>query len=152
MISKASLEQVEIGFFAIYRTVVGTVVFFVTVLALFGADHFTGVFAPIVWRWMLLYGIIIVVGGQLSWSIGLQRTTASEVSLASSFSPIAGILLAYLLLREVPTRAQYIGGAVILLGIALKQIGVSRKRRRKSRVSRTDSMQEMEENVGYKGV
>ncbi|MEB3359729.1 MAG: DMT family transporter [Synechococcales bacterium] len=152
LISKASLKQVGIGLFSIYRTIIGTIVFLVTVLALFGAEHFIGVFSPIIWRWMLVYGIVIVVGGQLCWLMGLQRTTASEVSLASSFSPIIGILMAYLILAEVPTAAQYMGGTIILVGIALNQMGTLRKRFPKPRISSADGAQAMETNIGYKGV
>ncbi|NEP52158.1 MAG: DMT family transporter, partial [Moorea sp. SIO3C2] len=136
--------------FTVFRTATGTVIFFVVVIKLFGADHFMDVFSPFVWQWMLLYGAVIVVGGQLCWFKGLKTTTASDVSLASSFSPVAGILAAYLILSEVPTIAQYIGGAVIICGIVLNQIGIARKLPKTDTIMVAKSTKEME--VGFKGV
>ena len=126
LISKVSLRQIPLGIFSVFRMAVGTVVFFMTVVMVYGPSHFMDVASPFLWQWMLFYGAVIVVGGQFFWFNGLKRSNASEVSLATAFNPIAGILAAYFLLGEVPTTAQYIGGAVILMGIVLNQIGVSR--------------------------
>jgi drug/metabolite transporter (DMT)-like permease len=101
---------------------------------------------------MLIYGAIIVVGGQLLWFTGLKTSSASDVSLASSFSPIAGILAAYLILGEAPTFAQYIGGGVILLGIALNQIGVVRQRTQSPTVPPVTPAKEIDMEVGFKGI
>ncbi|NEQ87614.1 MAG: EamA family transporter, partial [Moorea sp. SIO2I5] len=57
---------------------------------------------------------------------------------------------AYLILSEVPTIAQYIGGAVIICGIVLNQIGISRKLPKTNTLIVKESMKEME--VGFKGV
>ena len=72
-VSKVSLSQIPLGIFSIFRVAVGTVVFFAVVIKLFGIGHFTDVFAPILWQWMLIYGLVIVVGGQLSWFQGLKK-------------------------------------------------------------------------------
>ena len=96
---------------------------------------------------MLVYGAVIVVAGQLTWYAGLKTATAGEVSLANSFNPVAGILAAYLILGEVPTFAQYIGGAVIIGGIILNQVGVMR-----SEVKTKPSVAETEMSGGFKGV
>ena len=148
VISKNSLSQVPLGFFNIIRTAVGTVVFFSAVVLLFEPTHFQDAFSPFLWQWMVGYGLIIVVGGQLAWFQGLKTSQAAEVSLASSFNPIAGILAAFLILAEVPTAAQYIGGAVILLGIALNQWGVMGEADR----VKTPSPQEVESGMGFRGI
>ncbi|MEM1369220.1 MAG: DMT family transporter, partial [Cyanobacteria bacterium P01_H01_bin.15] len=116
LVSKVSLKTIPLGIFNVYRMLVGTVVFFVIVLILFEPSHLMDVTSPFLWRWMLLYSAVIVVGGQLAWFTGLKQSTASEISLATAFTPIAGVLAAFLILGEVPTTAQYIGGAVILVG------------------------------------
>lgn len=152
IISKVTLRQISLGIFNVIRTVIGTVVFFAIALKLFGAVHFIDVFSPVLWKWMLIYSAVIVVGGQLCWFIGLKKTTASDVSLASSFSPIAGILGAYLILREAPTLAQYIGGAVILCGIVLNQIGNSRQSAETINVLQSRTEKEMDTEVGFKGI
>ena len=94
---------------------------------------------------MVFYGTVIVVIGQLSWFAGLKRSNASEVSLANSFNPIAGVLAAFFILGETPTAAQYIGGLVILGGIILNQIRIVRENKLPSKTSVSSS-------VGFKGV
>ncbi|MDC0833676.1 DMT family transporter [Geitlerinema sp. CS-897] len=148
-ISQANLARVSLGLFTLVRTAVGTVVFFAIVMVLFGWSHFMDIFSPILWRWMFVYGAVIVVGGQLCWFRGLKTTRASEVSLASSFSPVAGVLAAYFILGEVPTSAQYIGGSAIILGIALNQFGVWKQHEGEVR-ERLKKERDME--VGFKGI
>jgi drug/metabolite transporter (DMT)-like permease len=126
LISKSSLQHIPLGIFNVFRMVVGTIVFFIATVILYGPEHFTDVTSPFLWQWMVIYAAVIVVGGQLAWFKGLKLSNASEISLATAFTPVAGILAAYLILGEAPTSAQYIGGAVILLGIALNKIGVQR--------------------------
>ncbi len=152
IISKIKLAQIPLGIFTIFRTAVGTVVFFVFVIKLYDLSHFMDVFAPIVWQWMLLYGAIIVVGGQLAWFKGLKTTNASDVSLASSISPIAGILAAYLILGEVPTVAQYIGGSVIVIGIIANQIGIVRQASISPDKTTTVWQKQIDGDIGYKGI
>jgi len=151
VISKQSLQNVPLGFFTTFRTALGTVVFFVSVILFFTPSHFTEVFSPLLWRWMFVYGAIIVVGGQLAWFAGLQQSQAGEVSLANSFNPIAGILAAFLILGEAPTPAQYLGGAVILGGIVLNQAGV-RQSPRMGAPDTVSSMKEMDIEAGFKGI
>lgn len=150
LISKISLQTVPLGFFNIYRTFIGTIFFFVATIILFEPSHFMDVTSPFLWRWMLIYSAVIVVGGQLAWFSGLKRSSASEVSLAGAFDPIAGVLAAYLILGEVPTTAQYIGGAVILVGIALNQIGLLKLSHSSKRPPKPAEMGD--EEVLYKGV
>ncbi|MEL6381083.1 MAG: DMT family transporter [Cyanobacteria bacterium J06636_28] len=150
LISKISLKQIPLGIFNVYRMFVGTLFFFVTVIILFEPGHFMDVASPFLWQWMLFYAAVIVVGGQLAWFTGLKQSTASEVSLATAFNPIAGVLAAFLILREAPTTAQYIGGAVILGGIVLNQIGVQRLNTTASEQRPTPK--EMTEKVAFKGI
>ncbi|MGF1537516.1 MAG: DMT family transporter [Elainellaceae cyanobacterium] len=150
LISKVSLKEVPLGVFSIFRMAVGTVFFFVAALVMFEPGHFMDVTSEFLWRWMLIYSAVIVVGGQLFWFSGLKQSTASEISLATAFTPIAGVLAAYLILGEAPTLAQYIGGGVIVAGIVLNQIGVQRLNR--TVPEQRPAAPEMAEAVGFKGV
>lgn len=150
VISKAGLAEIPLGVFSIFRMVVGTVFFFAAALIIFDAGHFMDVTSPFLWRWMLLYSAVIVVGGQLFWFSGLRQSSASEISLATAFTPLAGVLAAYLILAEAPTVAQYIGGSVILVGIALNQIGVRRLNARAAESGPMDNA--IEEPILYKGL
>lgn len=152
IISKITLREIPLGIFTIYRTIVGTLVFLLITLQLFGPAHFMDIFSPFLWQWMLIYGTVIVVGGQLCWLTGLKISGAADVSLASSFSPLAGILAAYLILKEVPTFAHYIGGSVIFCGIVFNQIGVWQKSQKPTFPSKSNSLKEMDREVGFKGL
>lgn len=151
IISKVQLSRIPLGIFSVFRMFVGTVIFFVVVMKLYGSVHFIDIFSPFLWQWMLIYSVVIVVGGQITWFTGLKRSTASEISLANSFSPISGILGAYLILGEVPNSAQYIGGSLILLGIVLGQIGISRMGARNALPVKPTAIA-MDMEVGFKGV
>jgi len=147
IISKVTLKQIPLGIFSIFRTAVGTAVFAAIVVQMYGVNHFVTVFSPLLWQWMLFYGGVIVVGGQLLWFNGLKKAGASDVSMATSFSPIAGILAAYLLLGELPTTAHYIGGSLILAGIAINQIGLRQK------IAPIEvKVKNMDMEAGFKGV
>lgn len=152
IINKVNLRQIPLGIFTIFRTFIGTVIFCAIVLKLFGLNHFIDVFSPLLWQWMLLYSVVIVVGGQLCFFSGLKKASASDISLTSSFSPIAGILAAYLILGESPNMAQYIGGSVIMCGIVLNQIGVLRQTAEIAKPPKVMYAKEMENSVGFKGI
>ncbi|HBB35890.1 MAG TPA: EamA family transporter [Cyanobacteria bacterium UBA8803] len=152
IISKVKLRHIPLGIFTIFRAVVGTIIFGGIVLKLFGVHHFIDIFSPFLWQWMLVYSVVIVVGGQLCFFTGLKKSSASDVSLASSFGPIAGILAAYLLLGEAPTMAHYIGGSIIMVGIVLNQIGVGSQSTEMVKAVKAIPVKEMDNSVGFKGV
>ena len=149
IIGKIKLDRIPLGIFTIFPTAVGTLIFFSLTAKLYGIVHFIDVFAPVLWQWMLLYGTIIVVVGQLAWFKGLKTTSAADISLANSFSPIAGIIFAFFILGEVPTVAHYIGGSVIIIGIIFNQIGSARQ---KNFVEQAKIAEQMDKQVGFKGI
>ena len=152
VISKVSLKEVPLGIFSVYRMIIGTIFFFMVVLILFEPNHFMDVWAPFLWQWMFFYSAVIVVGGQLAWFTGLKLSTASEVSLATAFNPIVGVIAAFLVLQEVPTSSQYIGGVVILIGICLNQTGLSRLREQEAQRNIAPNDKEMCESIAFKGI
>ncbi len=150
LISRVSLKQIPLGIFNVYRTIVGTIFFFMTASSMYGPGHFMDVASPFLWQWMLPYGAVIVVGGQLAWFQGLKLSTASEVSFATAFDPLTGVLAAFLLLGEQPTLGHYIGGAVILVGIVLNQVGD--RRLNCETTPPTPSPAEVDGQVAFKGI
>jgi drug/metabolite transporter (DMT)-like permease len=58
-------------------------------------------------KWMLLYGVVIVVVGQLFWIVGLRAVSVSTTAIVGSFASITGIPAAYLILGEVPTQPKW---------------------------------------------
>jgi drug/metabolite transporter (DMT)-like permease len=155
IIAKKYLSLIPLGIYSIYRTVLGTIIFFFIALLLYGRDHFADVFSPFLWQWMFLYGGLIVVAGQSLSIQGLKTSTVTTASLISSFGPIVGILAAYLILGEAPTQAQYIGGSLILVGIFLSQVGTWRQnssRVASGKVSSIPAQQQVETDMGFKGI
>lgn len=155
IINRKRLKQVPLGLLTMFRTALGTVIFFSLALILYGRDHFAGVLSPFLWQWMLLYGSVIVVVGQSFWLTGLRSSSLSIATLISSFTPIVAILASYFILGESPTQAQYIGGSIILLGIFLGQVGIQRRRltqRRLGDAISTPAQQALETQMGFKGI
>jgi drug/metabolite transporter (DMT)-like permease len=155
IISKQRLSHIPLGIYGVFRTALGTIIFFFIALILYGTDHFADVLSPFLWQWMLIYGAVIVVLGQSFWIKGLRASTASMASLVGSFTPIAGILAAYFILGEAPTMAQYVGGSVILIGIFLSQVGIRRQTSNKVILSKNmrsiQAKQQVETHMGFKG-
>ncbi|PSF32240.1 EamA family transporter [Aphanothece hegewaldii CCALA 016] len=152
VISKSRLKSIPIGIFSIYRTVIGTVIFFILANALYGSHHFSDAFSPYLWAWMFLYATVIVVVGQLCWFAGLRNATSKDTTLASSFNPIAAIFMAYLILGEMPSPAQYLGGSIILAGIFLSLIGNFTYTKNKNLSSRSSLINAMEMAIGFRGI
>ncbi len=160
--SKWRLKHIPMGIFAIYRTAFGTVVFFVAAIYLFGIGHFQDAFRPIVWQYVAVYGAVIVVLGTLFWNFGLKWSRSSDVSLAASFSPVAGVAFAILLVNEPMTANLFLGGSVVIAGIVLGQFGCrltegARKRfaeirSRKEAATGSGAAMEQEGGIGFKGV
>jgi len=141
------LNQISLGVWAIFRTAIGTVVFATLVIKLFSISHFTDVFNPLVWQWISIYGIIIVAGGQILWFKGLSIVEFSAVSYAGYLIPLAGMAIAYFILGEIPTAAQYVGMFPILIGAIVNQIGVS-----KSFPDKSNHKFDVERLIQFKGI
>jgi len=133
LVARTGLRGIPLGIYAIYRTVVGTVFYFFLAIYLFGPMHFQDVFHPLVWEWVWIYALIVVIGGQFAWAMALKHARSGDVSLATSFTPLAGILIAMVLLGEDPGPGLIPGGAIILAAIGLGQYGRIRSRRMRTR-------------------
>ncbi len=154
ILGKKRLGKVPLGIYTTVRTGLGAVIFFFIALMLYGHNHFMGVLSPFLWRWMLVYGVMIVVIGQSCWLAGLRNSSVSTASIVGSFTPLTGILAAYLILGEVPTMAQYVGGAVILLGLGLSQKGIHQQTAglRQMQVNSAQAEQVVEAGGSFKGI
>ncbi|MGK7954486.1 MAG: DMT family transporter [Crocosphaera sp.] len=152
IVGKRQLQSIPLGIFMIYRNILGTVIFFVLAIILYGSHHFTDVLSPFLWQWMMIYAAIIVVLGQLCWLAGLKKATITELNLASLFNPIAAIVMAYLILGEVPNQAQYLGGSLLLIGIILTFIGNRYQTQRNQELGTPSPREAVETDMGFRGV
>lgn len=119
VIGRRWLVRVPLGIFSVFRSAVGTVIFFILANYLFGPEHFADLTSPFLWKWMLVYGALIIVSGQVAWDLGVRKSNSTDISVSTSFSPLAGVLGAFLILGEFPETAHYIGGAILFVGIAV---------------------------------
>lgn len=152
VLSKLRLKKIPLGFFSLFRTAIGTIVFFILANSLYGSEHFAEAFSPFLWQWMLIYGAVIVAAGQLCWFTALKNTTSAQTTLANSVNPLAAIFIAYLIIQELPTMAQYLGGGIILIGIILSAIGSLHQAKTSRKPTRLTPGKAMEMMVGFRGI
>ena len=157
VIARPRLRRIPIGIFVVFRNGVGTVAFFIATNYLYGPEHFIDLASLFLWKWMLVYGGIVIVGGQLAWYTGLKGARAIDVSLATSATPIAGVLGAFLILGELPLPAHYAGGAVLVLGILIGLFGgrsktAAAEERLPALPTATGSTLQSECRTGFRGV
>jgi drug/metabolite transporter (DMT)-like permease len=122
LINKHKLSNIPLGIYGIFRTGLGSIVFFVFAIYLYGVGHFSEILSPFLWQWMLIYGGIIVVIGQSLWIKGSRESSLAVSTIISCFHPIAGMLFSYWILAEVPNIQQIAGSLILLLGLLLSQI------------------------------
>ena len=147
VIVKGHLKSVPLGIFFVYRNFLGTIIFYLIAKLLYPPEHFQDAFSPFVIGWMSIYALVIVVAGQLCNLRAIRECSAAQISLSSSVNPLLAIIIAYLLLGEVPTSAQYIGGVVILIGVFISLIGNLKNLPRNMKIVSLDQMQE--ENMSH---
>jgi drug/metabolite transporter (DMT)-like permease len=152
VISKLQLQTIPLGIFSIYRNVLATIIFFFLAKILYGSQHFVDAFSPLLWKWMLIYAAIIVVMGKLCWLAGLKKATSTELNLANLLNPILSILMAFLILGEVPTQAQYIGGSLLFAGVILGFIGNLYANRSKPKLEQPNPRETINMFMGFRGV
>ncbi len=149
LVTRIGLKGVPLGIFTIYRTALGTVVYFTWAMYLFGPHHFQDLFRPVVLKWIWVYAVIVIIVGQFAWNLGLKYAKSGDVALATSFSPLAAILIAMLLLGEDPGAGLIPGALVILLGIGVAQYG--RWKRDMAEKQASQKSLELEGSVNFKG-
>lgn len=150
LITRKGLRNVPFGIFSIYRTALGTVVYIALAIYLFGPHHFQDLTAPVVLKWIWVYAVIVIIIGQFAWNIGLKFARSGDVALATSFSPLAAIMIAMLLLGEDPGRGLIPGGAIIVAGVVVAQFG--RRLKKKSERIASEKCLELEGSANFKGI
>ena len=121
IVARRALKAIPMGIFSIYRTAVGTVIYFLLICILQGPQQFQDILSPVLLKWIWVYALVVFVVGQLAWFFALKYARSGDVALASSFSPVAGILVAMALLGENPGPGLIPGGALIMLAIWIGQ-------------------------------
>ncbi|VAW02762.1 FIG01027508: hypothetical protein, partial [hydrothermal vent metagenome] len=80
LVARVGLQGVPLGIFSVYRTILGTVIYFFLAIYLFGPKHFQDLFAPVVLKWVWIYAVIVIIIGQFAWNLGLKYARSGDVS------------------------------------------------------------------------
>ncbi|GEN88221.1 DMT family transporter [Oceanobacillus sp. FSL W8-0428] len=82
-------------------------------------------------HWWIFIALAIIptfLGHSLfNWS--LKWLSTSTISMAIVFEPVGAGILAFLILNEAPTWAQFLGGTIIVIGLFLFILSTSRKKK-----------------------
>ncbi|MCT1902848.1 DMT family transporter [Oceanobacillus sojae] len=82
-------------------------------------------------HWWIFIALAIIptfLGHSLfNWS--LKWLSTSTISMAVVFEPVGAGILAFLILNEAPTWAQFLGGTIIVIGLFLFILSTSRKKK-----------------------
>ncbi|MFO7758037.1 MAG: DMT family transporter [Roseovarius sp.] len=121
LVTRTSLREIPIGIFSVGRTIMGSAMYFALVCVIAGPDAFRDIFAPVLWSWIWLYAGLVIVLAQVTWNMALKHAGSDVLSLATSFSPLAAILIAMALLDETPGAGFVPGAALIMLAIFMSR-------------------------------
>jgi drug/metabolite transporter (DMT)-like permease len=103
-------------------TVYGTAALALVGMALISGKPLGG-FSPVVYLFFLLLAAGPQLLGHTSFNYGLRYLSASYVSVALLGEPIGSTILALIILKEIPSALEILGGVVILVGIYLASRG-----------------------------
>jgi drug/metabolite transporter (DMT)-like permease len=81
-----------------------------------------------------------------------MKATPTELNLASLLNPIFAIIMAYLILGEVPTLAQYLGGSLLLVGVILSFIGNLYQSKINRELTKSSTIEKMDTPIGFRGI
>ncbi len=96
----------------------GSATFFMVILVLLTGQQVRGL-KPEAYFWMTMVGLICQLIGHSAYNYALGYLSAVYVSLTILGEPIGSTILAALLLRELPTGWQLVGGALILIALVI---------------------------------
>jgi drug/metabolite transporter (DMT)-like permease len=99
-------------------SVYGTAAVLLVGMAVLSGQKLSGFSSP-TYLWFLCLALFPQLLGHTSYNYGLGYLPAAFVSVATLAEPIGSILLAVLVLGELPSVLEVAGGAIILIGIGL---------------------------------
>jgi drug/metabolite transporter (DMT)-like permease len=88
-------------------------------LFMFGAGAHPFGYTPKAYLWIFLLAVIPQLIGHSIFNWLLKYLSATLVAVITLAEPIGSAVLAYIFLKETPSRAVFVGGTLILVGIFL---------------------------------
>lgn len=112
----SEMDYVKLTFYMMVLTSLGTFIFGMAAKSI----SFDGISAG-GWIISAVISVIISVGAIPLFQAGVRYEGASTAGIVSAFEPITTILLGALFLGEAMGLVQYIGGAMIILGVVIAE-------------------------------
>ena len=102
-----------------YIFVVYGIAAIVLLLIMFTAGQSPTGYSPMTYIWIILLALVPQLIGHSTYNWALRHMPAALVSITTLGEPIGSAVLAYFILREIPTLLTILGGVLILAGIYL---------------------------------
>ena len=91
----------------------------VLIIIMFASDSSPFGYAPKTYGWIFLLAALPQLIGHSTFNWALKYMTAAFVAVTTLGEPIGSAILAFFILKEIPTLATLVGGVLILAGIHL---------------------------------
>lgn len=115
IISKKYLAAVPVGVLAVFRVLVGTVLYHLLMLAT-GAD--TGVLLSAkLWYYMVPYSLVYVFAAQALWLLALLQAQPTSISVGTTCQFVLSLAWSAALVGTLPTKPQWVGSVVLTVSI-----------------------------------
>jgi drug/metabolite transporter (DMT)-like permease len=72
--------------------------------------------------YLILLALVTTAIGHTMMVKSLNHFSAATASIISSIQPIFGIIIAFIVVNEIPTFNTYIGGSLILLTVVIESV------------------------------
>mmetsp|Transcript_18261 Transcript_18261/g.26680 ORF Transcript_18261/g.26680 Transcript_18261/m.26680 type:complete len:312 (+) Transcript_18261:473-1408(+) len=125
LISKKYLSKISVGVLAVFRVLLGSVLYHFLVLAL--GENLGNLYSSKLWIAMAPYGFVYVFGGQICWLLALQKASPISISMGTTFLFVLTLCWSAALLGVLPTTAQWIGSAFLVTSILSSVVEVRYK-------------------------
>jgi drug/metabolite transporter (DMT)-like permease len=94
----------------------------VLIVLMLGAGHTPIGYSPQTYLWFLLLALFPQLFAHSTYNWALRYLSAALVSISQLGEPVSSIILAFVILREVPTPLRLVGAVIILIGIAVASL------------------------------
>ena len=108
----------SLSLMAYITLVYGVAAVTLVVMAVFSGQRLVG-FSPMTYLFFAALAVFPQLLGHSSFNYGLRYLSAAYVSVALLGEPIGSTILALVILKEIPTTLEVVGGVIILIGIYL---------------------------------
>lgn len=119
-IYKKYLEKSPPELMIVISNLMGALLLFFAAPYLFNISHdFSAIKEKEAFRMLIFYSVVGIAIARFLWFKCLNRISATQASMISLLSPIFGLILAVIILRENLYFYHMVGGAVVIVGMAL---------------------------------